>query len=137
MPSLHPIVIIGAGPAGMMLAYQLASNGVAVRVLERHRDFERDVVLRSSIQRMLIVARAFAVTEAIDGADAVDQVESGGRFDLVLMDLMMPRMNGRQALDRLRVIAPELADRTVICPAARATTIFGRGLGASGRGGSC
>jgi 2-polyprenyl-6-methoxyphenol hydroxylase-like FAD-dependent oxidoreductase len=36
------IVIVGAGPAGMMLAYQLASNGVSVRVLERHPDFKRE-----------------------------------------------------------------------------------------------
>jgi 2-polyprenyl-6-methoxyphenol hydroxylase-like FAD-dependent oxidoreductase len=37
-----PIVVVGAGPAGMMLAYQLASNGVPVRVLERHKDFDRE-----------------------------------------------------------------------------------------------
>ncbi|MFL5354897.1 FAD-dependent monooxygenase [Archangium sp.] len=36
------VVIIGAGPAGMMLAYQLVTNGVPVRVLERHPDFERE-----------------------------------------------------------------------------------------------
>src|SRR5438128_1531838 len=36
------VVIVGAGPAGMMLAYQLASNGVRVRVLERHDSFERE-----------------------------------------------------------------------------------------------
>jgi 2-polyprenyl-6-methoxyphenol hydroxylase-like FAD-dependent oxidoreductase len=36
------VVIIGGGPAGMMLAYQLASNGVNVRVLERHPDFQRE-----------------------------------------------------------------------------------------------
>jgi 2-polyprenyl-6-methoxyphenol hydroxylase-like FAD-dependent oxidoreductase len=36
------VVIIGAGPAGMMLAYQLALNGVSVRVLERHPDFQRE-----------------------------------------------------------------------------------------------
>jgi 2-polyprenyl-6-methoxyphenol hydroxylase-like FAD-dependent oxidoreductase len=36
------VVIAGAGPAGMMLAYQLASNGVKVRVLEQHPDFERE-----------------------------------------------------------------------------------------------
>src|SRR5262245_34809391 len=35
-------VIAGAGPAGMMLAYQLASNGQHVHVLERHPDFERE-----------------------------------------------------------------------------------------------
>jgi 2-polyprenyl-6-methoxyphenol hydroxylase-like FAD-dependent oxidoreductase len=36
------VVIAGAGPAGMMLAYQLASNGIPVRVIERHPDFERE-----------------------------------------------------------------------------------------------
>lgn len=29
------LVIVGAGPAGMMLAYQLVSNGVPVSVLEQ------------------------------------------------------------------------------------------------------
>ncbi len=36
------VVIAGAGPAGMLLAYQLVSNGVPVRVLEQHPDFERE-----------------------------------------------------------------------------------------------
>src|SRR5688500_1127438 len=36
------VVIAGAGPAGMMLAYQLVTNGVPVRVLEQHADFERE-----------------------------------------------------------------------------------------------
>lgn len=41
-PSKPQIVIAGAGPAGMVLAYQLVSNGVPVRVLEQHPDFERE-----------------------------------------------------------------------------------------------
>ncbi|UJR82574.1 FAD-dependent monooxygenase [Sandaracinus amylolyticus] len=36
------IVIAGAGPAGMVLAYQLVERGVPVRVLEQHPDFERE-----------------------------------------------------------------------------------------------
>jgi 2-polyprenyl-6-methoxyphenol hydroxylase-like FAD-dependent oxidoreductase len=39
---MAPIIVVGAGPAGMMLAYQLASNGVPVRVLERHKSFDRE-----------------------------------------------------------------------------------------------
>lgn len=34
--------IVGGGPAGMMLAYLLARNGVKVTVLEKHNDFLRD-----------------------------------------------------------------------------------------------
>src|SRR5688572_22456755 len=35
-------VIVGAGPAGMTLAYLLASNGLKVRVIERHTSFDRE-----------------------------------------------------------------------------------------------
>jgi 2-polyprenyl-6-methoxyphenol hydroxylase-like FAD-dependent oxidoreductase len=37
-----PVVIVGAGPAGMMLAHQLVAHGVPVRVLERHKSFARE-----------------------------------------------------------------------------------------------
>jgi 2-polyprenyl-6-methoxyphenol hydroxylase-like FAD-dependent oxidoreductase len=36
------VVIAGAGPAGMMLGLLLARGGIAVTVLEKHRDFFRD-----------------------------------------------------------------------------------------------
>ncbi len=36
------VVIIGAGPAGMFLAYLLVTNGISVRVIERHPDFSRE-----------------------------------------------------------------------------------------------
>jgi 2-polyprenyl-6-methoxyphenol hydroxylase-like FAD-dependent oxidoreductase len=34
--------VVGGGPAGMMLGYLLARAGVAVTVLEKHQDFNRD-----------------------------------------------------------------------------------------------
>jgi 2-polyprenyl-6-methoxyphenol hydroxylase-like FAD-dependent oxidoreductase len=37
-----PVVVVGGGPAGLMLAYQLVSSGIPVHVLERHPDFERE-----------------------------------------------------------------------------------------------
>jgi 2-polyprenyl-6-methoxyphenol hydroxylase-like FAD-dependent oxidoreductase len=36
------ITIVGAGPAGMMLAWLLVKNGVKVKVIERHLDFSRE-----------------------------------------------------------------------------------------------
>src|SRR6266568_2791253 len=46
MNALPPIqarcVVVGGGPAGMMIGYLLARNGVNVVVLEKHADFFRD-----------------------------------------------------------------------------------------------
>jgi 2-polyprenyl-6-methoxyphenol hydroxylase-like FAD-dependent oxidoreductase len=49
-PATEPLVdsvkttcaIVGGGPAGMVLAYLLARKGVAVTLLEGHKDFDRD-----------------------------------------------------------------------------------------------
>jgi 2-polyprenyl-6-methoxyphenol hydroxylase-like FAD-dependent oxidoreductase len=41
-PEQPDVVIIGAGPTGMILAYLLVTNGISVRVLERHPDFKRE-----------------------------------------------------------------------------------------------
>lgn len=36
------VAVVGGGPGGMLLAYLLARAGVAVTLLEAHRDFDRD-----------------------------------------------------------------------------------------------
>lgn len=36
------MIIVGAGPAGMMLAWLLVKNGIRVKVIERHLDFSRE-----------------------------------------------------------------------------------------------
>jgi CheY-like chemotaxis protein len=54
------------------------------------------------------------VVTASDGEDAVALIEGGERFDAVVMDLEMPRADGRVALLRIEEIAPKIARRTVI-----------------------
>jgi 2-polyprenyl-6-methoxyphenol hydroxylase-like FAD-dependent oxidoreductase len=70
MASPLPVVIVGAGPAGMMLAYQLASNGVAVRVLERHKDFDRE--FRGEFVQPSVVA-------VLDELGILDALRANGR----------------------------------------------------------
>ena len=60
------VVIVGGGPAGMMLAWQLASSGVEVRVLERHPDFRREV--RGELMQRSVV----------------EQLEKAGLFERLL-----------------------------------------------------
>jgi CheY-like chemotaxis protein/anti-sigma regulatory factor (Ser/Thr protein kinase) len=47
------------------------------------------------------------IESAYDGLEALIKIESG-HWDLVLTDVMMPRMDGLQLLDHLRMVRPEL-----------------------------
>ena len=50
----------------------------------------------------------YQVTEAVDGEDAVEQyARASPPFDLVLLDLHMPRLNGYDALNRIRQLDPQ------------------------------
>ncbi len=44
----------------------------------------------------------FRVTLAFDGQEAVDVLEQEENLDLVVLDLMMPRLSGLDVLDRIR-----------------------------------
>ena len=44
----------------------------------------------------------FEVTLAFDGQEAIDVLEQEERIDLVVLDLMMPRLSGLDVLDRIR-----------------------------------
>lgn len=52
------------------------------------------------------------VTIAVNGREALDKLQSS-RFDLVLLDVMMPEMNGYEVLERMKG-APALRDIPVI-----------------------
>lgn len=44
----------------------------------------------------------YDVVEAVDGADALEQLRGGVRPAVIFLDLIMPRMDGRQFLARAR-----------------------------------
>ncbi len=78
------VVIVGAGPAGMALAYLLARRGVGVTVLEAHHDFAR-VFRGEGLQRSGIdVFRQMGLGAQFDRIPHVEagavEVYSGGRL---------------------------------------------------------
>jgi 2-polyprenyl-6-methoxyphenol hydroxylase-like FAD-dependent oxidoreductase len=80
------VVIVGAGPAGMALAYLLARRGVAVTVLEQHHDFAR-AFRGEGVQRSGIDAfRQMGLGEPFDRLPHIEvhfiQVYSRGRLVL-------------------------------------------------------
>jgi len=59
-----------------------------------------DASLRQSVAQVL-EDEGYTVDHAPDGASALNRVEEN-RPDLILLDVLMPKMNGRQVLERLR-----------------------------------
>jgi len=65
---------------------------------------EQDV---RSVVRAMLESLGYSVVEAGDGREAVEQFrQHRSEIDLVLMDMVMPRLSGEGALDEIRRIAP-------------------------------
>jgi signal transduction histidine kinase/ActR/RegA family two-component response regulator len=62
-----------------------------------------DNPVNQRIAQQMLRKRKLAVTLADDGRQAVDAFQSG-RFDLVLMDVQMPEMNGFEAVAAIRAL---------------------------------
>lgn len=71
------------------------------------------------ITRVLTRER-FSVETARDGAEAIDLID-GNRFDAILLDLMMPKIDGYGVIDYLRRTAPRQRWRSVIVLTAAAS----------------
>lgn len=58
--------------------------------------------------RLILTYGGYHIVEAVDGEEAVQKyLEASPPFDLVLMDLDMPRLNGPEAMERIRRHDPE------------------------------
>lgn len=52
--------------------------------------------------RRIMERQGYAVTDAADGGKALLTLAKHGAFDLMLLDLSMPRLNGREVLQATR-----------------------------------
>ncbi len=60
-----------------------------------------------------ILGEEHEVVAIADPLEALRRVEAGERFDVVLTDVVMPRLSGIELLARMTRAVPDLADRTV------------------------
>jgi two-component system response regulator HydG len=66
-----------------------------------------DQGLRFSVRESLVQSGNFEVEEAVDGMEAVEKVRAS-RFDLVILDVDMPRLNGLEALKLIKEQDPSI-----------------------------
>jgi CheY-like chemotaxis protein len=70
-----------------------------------------ELIVANTLQRAL--ARDHDVTGLIDPREAVRQIENGQAFDVILCDLMMPKVTGMELYETLAVLAPDQASRMI------------------------
>ncbi len=79
----------------------IAGNGRKILVIDD--DLAIRVLLQAVLNRM-----KFDVVLAEDGASGLEKLRQNGNFDLILLDLMMPRINGYEFIEK---VAQEFPDR--------------------------
>lgn len=87
--------------------------GEAVRVQRPHVLLAEDNAINQRVAARLLEKHGFTVETAEDGQAAVEAWQRG-RFDLVLMDIQMPILDGYQATAKIRELERQAGIRTPI-----------------------
>lgn len=74
-----------------------------------------DEAIRTLVSRIL-EREHYSVDRARDGAEAIEKLTSA-KYDLILLDLMMPRVDGYSVLSHLREQAPDLLRNVIVMTA--------------------
>ena len=88
-------------------------DGAGKRILVIDDDLAIRVLLQAVLRRM-----KFEVELAEDGAVGLDKVHRNGKFDLILLDLMMPRLNGYEFIEKISEEMPEGRPHIIVFTAA-------------------
>jgi CheY-like chemotaxis protein/anti-sigma regulatory factor (Ser/Thr protein kinase) len=84
------------------------AQGPAVRVLV----IDDEPSLLTSIVRIL--GKSHSVSTEVDARRAVERLEAGEQFELILCDVVMPHLTGLDVLRRLQASSPGVAERVVL-----------------------
>jgi CheY-like chemotaxis protein len=88
-------------------------DGSGRRILVIDDDLAIRVLLQAVLKRM-----NFSVELAEDGAAGLERLQSDRTFDLILLDLMMPRLNGYEFIERVTAAYPDARPHIIVFTAA-------------------
>jgi PAS domain S-box-containing protein len=93
---------------GMPVATVLPEQFTALGGTETILVVEDEATVRNLLRRIL-QSRGYTILEALNGQEAIEVAQQHvGRIDLLITDLVMPRMSGRELAKRLTQIRPEM-----------------------------
>ncbi len=79
-----------------------STRGVSILLVE-----DQDAIRRFA--RLALEGQGHRVAEAEDGEAALDLVRAGGAYDLLVTDVTMPGIDGRELATRVRALRPDIA----------------------------
>ena len=88
-------------------------DGSGRRILVIDDDLAIRVLLQAVLKRM-----KFEVELAEDGAVGLEKLRQNGPFDLILLDLMMPRINGYEFIEQVGKEFPDTRPHIIVFTAA-------------------
>ena len=101
----------------MDTANKIYSNNLSTEIIEPPKiaplqakfENKRILIVDDNKLNIKVARRAlqdfnFEIEEAYDGQECLDKIKSGNKYDLILMDIMMPNMSGETAMLKLKEI---------------------------------
>jgi len=61
----------------------------------------------------LLKADGYTVEEAVDGEEAFNKIKSGS-WDLILLDVVLPKMDGFQVINKLKTESPQSLKQKIV-----------------------
>jgi len=101
------------GPADDRKGMVTRLDGTGKKILVIDDDLAIRVLLQAVLRRM-----KFEVELAEDGAMGLERVRQNGTFDLILLDLMMPRLNGYEFIEKITEEMPGNRPHIIVFTAA-------------------
>eukprot|EP00741_Cyanophora_paradoxa_P002451 tig00000076_g2376.t1 len=93
----------GAGPSTGQPPQESSSSSSLTQILVVEDDSSTRKIVKRFLEKRLPDTRVTAVTS---GSEAMQLLEQGHRFDLVLSDVFMPGIDGPQLVDKMRRLPP-------------------------------
>ena len=80
-----------------------------------------------TLARAVLEEFGYTVIEAVDGVDAVNKfTENSDRIQLLILDVVMPRKNGKEAFDEIRMLRPDI--RALFASGYAAEVVYRKGI---------